>query len=166
MTSPLDVRVSGPLTAWRAGFCEELDRRGYARLSVANQVRVLAHVSRWMAENGVELGALTSARCDEFLVARRVAGYSSFLTARGLAPLLGFLRAGGVVPEAVAVVVEGPLEEVLVVYRAFLVEERSLAAATVARYGDSEVVSVGVWLVGAWTPKWGWSLLRGCILLC
>lgn len=135
VTSPFDVRVSGPLMPWRTGFCEELDRRGYSPLSVANQVRLLAHASRWMTETEVELGALSEARCAEFLVARRAAGYTSFLSAKGLAPLLGFLRGEGVVPEPVVLAVMGPLANLLVGYRVYLVEERALAATTVARYG-------------------------------
>lgn len=134
MTSPFDVRVSGPLMPLRDGFCGELERLGYSPLSMVNQVRVMAHLSRWMVEEWVDVGELTPQRIDGFLRARREAGYTCWLSERGLAPLLGFLGGEGLLPEPVALMVEGPLEELLVVYRIFLVEERALAATTVARY--------------------------------
>lgn len=158
MTSPFDVRVSGPLVPWRSGFCEELDRRGYTSLSIGNQVRLLAHVSRWMTETEVGLDALCEVSCAEFLRARRSAGYRSFLSARALAPLLDFLRGEGVVPEPVVLEVEGPLSELLACYRVYLVEERALMATTVGRYGATAAwfLSVCGWsatVVGAVTAE-------------
>lgn len=115
------------------GFTDELARCGYSPLSAANQVRLLAHVSRWMASEGVEVGGLTPERAREFVGVRRAAGYTGFVSERALAPLLGFLRGEGVVPE-VSVMREGPFEELLDSYRGYLVEERALAATTVERY--------------------------------
>ena len=135
MTSPFDVRVLGPLAPLRDGFCEELQRLGYSPLSIANQVRVMAHLSRWMVDEQANVGELTPQRASAFLQARREVGYTCWLSERGLAPLLGFLGAEGLLPGQVTPVAEGPLEELLVVYRIFLVEERALAATTVARYG-------------------------------
>jgi integrase/recombinase XerD len=144
VTSPFDVRVSGPLVPWRSGFFEELDRQGYTPLSMGNQVRLLAHLSRWMAEVEVGLEALSEEWCAEFLRVRRAAGYTSFLSARALVPLLSFLRGVGVVPEPVVLAVEGPLAELLAGYRVYLVEERALAAATVGRYGVTAAWFLGV----------------------
>ena len=135
MTSPFDVRVLGPLGPLRDGFCEALQRLGYSPLSIANQVRVMAHLSRWMVDEQANVGELTPQRASAFLQARREAGYTRWLSERGLAPLLGFLGTEGLLPDQVTTVAEGPLEELLVVYRIFLVEERALAATTVARYG-------------------------------
>ena len=59
MSGPLDVRVSGPLVPFRDGFGEYLDGCGYARVSATNHVRVLAHVSRWMASVGLDVGELS-----------------------------------------------------------------------------------------------------------
>jgi integrase/recombinase XerD len=61
-SSPLDVRVSGPLVPFRDGFVEELERRGYTPLSAKNQVWLLAHVSRWMASVGLDVGDLSEAQ--------------------------------------------------------------------------------------------------------
>lgn len=133
MTRPSDVRVIGPLVPFVDGFCVELAGRGYSSLSAANQVRLLAHLSRWMASEGVDVSALTSERVTEFVGVRRDAGYTGFVSERALAPLLGFLRHEGAVPEPLPVSLEGPFDELLEFYRRYLVEERALAAATVRR---------------------------------
>jgi integrase/recombinase XerD len=127
------VRVRGPLAGYAAGFAGFLAEAGYAPLSAANQVRVLAHLSRWMEGAGIGPGELTGERLGEFLAARREAGYTCWLSERGLAPLTSFLRGLGAVPAA------GPpaLGGVLGRYRAYLETERGLAAGTV-RYCTAE----------------------------
>lgn len=133
MSGPLDVRLSGPLGPFRDGFAEELDRQGYTPLSVTNQVRLLAHVSRWMASVGLEVGGFSEVEAEAFLAERRAGGYTSFLSLRGLGPLLGFLRSVGAAPDRVVVGPVGPLEELVDAYRRWLVEERALAADTAVR---------------------------------
>lgn len=133
MSRSSGVRVTGPLVPFADGFWEELAGRGYSPLSARNQLRLLAHVSRWMAAEGVAVEGLTSDRIAEFVVHRRGVGYTGFVSERALGPLLGFLRAAGVVPEPLLVVREGRFEEVLDGYRRYLVEERALAAVTVRR---------------------------------
>lgn len=90
MSGPLDVRVCGPLVPFRDGFVEELGRSGYTPLSAANQVRLFAHVSRWMASGGLDVEALCEAEAELFLADRRAEGYTSFHSLRALEPLLGF----------------------------------------------------------------------------
>ena len=63
-SGPLDVRVSGPLVPFRDGFGEYLDGCGYARVSATNHVRLLAHVSRWMASVGLDVGELSRSRVN------------------------------------------------------------------------------------------------------
>jgi integrase/recombinase XerD len=46
------VRVSGPLAEYAAGYAACLAGAGYMPLSAANQVRLLAHLSRWLEERG------------------------------------------------------------------------------------------------------------------
>jgi integrase/recombinase XerD len=46
------VKVVGPLAPYALGFGQELVRRGYTDLSAAEQLRLMAHVSRWMASEG------------------------------------------------------------------------------------------------------------------
>jgi site-specific recombinase XerD len=130
------VRVSGPLAEHAAGFAGFLAGAGYAPLSAVNQVRLLAHLSRWMEGRGLGLGELDGQRAREFLAARREAGYYGWLSERGLAPLLGFLRGLGVVPEPEEAVPAGAAEVLLDRYRGYLAVERGLVASTVRYYVD------------------------------
>jgi integrase/recombinase XerD len=128
------VRVAGPLAPFAAGFGQELGRLGYTPLSAANQVRVLAHASRWLQAQGLGAGEFTPERVGLFLQARRAAGYTCWLSERGLAPLLGYLRSAGVVPGPARAARPGAAELLLERYRAYLVAERGLAASTVGYY--------------------------------
>jgi site-specific recombinase XerD len=128
------VRVTGPLAPFAPGFADELAGLGYAPLSAANQVRVLAHASRWLQAQGLEAGEFTPERAGLFLRERRAAGYTCWLTGRGLAPLLGYLRSAGVVPGPARPAPAGVAELLLERYRAYLVAERGLAAGTVVYY--------------------------------
>ena len=130
-SGPLDVRVSGPLVPFRDGFGEYLDGCGYARVSATNHVRLLAHVSRWMASVGLDVGELSEVEGELFLADRRAGGYKSYLSLQALVPLLGFLRSVGATPERVVVGPVGPTEELVDAYRCWLVEERGLVATTV-----------------------------------
>lgn len=130
------VRVSGPLAGHAAGFAAFLAEAGYTPLSAANQVRVLAHLSRWMDSCGLGPGELAGERVREFLAARRAAGYTCWLSERGLAPLLGFLRGLGVVPEPECPAPAAGVDVLLDRYRGYLAVERGLAASTVRSYLD------------------------------
>ena len=64
--------------------------------------------------------ALTAPVAEEYLPARRAAGYTAYLTPRALAPLLGYLRELGVAPEAEIVVPATRAEALLERYRRYL----------------------------------------------
>ena len=130
------VRVSGPLAEYAAGFAAYLAGAGYTPLSAANQVRVLAHLSRWMEGRGLVPGELTGQRVQEFLAARRGAGYTCWLSERGLVPLLGCLRGLGVVPGPERLVPVAAVDVLLDLYGGYLARERGLAASTVRCYLD------------------------------
>src|SRR5437870_10833113 len=59
MTSPSWARVRGPLAPYAGGFRVELERLGYTPLTAATHVRLMAHLSRWLAHEGVEAPGLT-----------------------------------------------------------------------------------------------------------
>lgn len=135
MRDPSRVRVTGPLEGYAPGFVAELVGAGYARDSAAFQLRLMVHVSRWLAEHGLGGEDFSSAQVERFLAARRAGGYRTFLSPKGLAPLLGYLRGLGVVPPAsgpALTVVEALLER----YRGYLLGERGLAPGTVRGYVD------------------------------
>lgn len=132
--SPSRVKVTGPLVPYVAGFHAELEAKGYRPNAVSDQLRVMAHVSRWLEGRGLGVGDLTPDRVEEFLVARRAAGYRLWLSLKGVAPLLAHLRRLTVVPVAEPAVATTPAEIFLEHYRSHLVVERGLAAGTVASY--------------------------------
>lgn len=133
MGDPSRVRVTGPLKPYAAGFASELARMGYTQHSTAHQLRVLAHLSRWLAAEGVDATALTPAVCDAFLTARRAAGYTLWLSRKALQPLLKYLREVGTAPPE-PVNAPSPTEAMLVRFGAYLASERGLARSTVNEY--------------------------------
>lgn len=132
MGNPSRVEVIGPLVPYTAGFRAELESQGYRRNAVADQLRLMAHVSRWLASRGLGEGDLAPNRVEEFLVARRAAGYALWCSPKGVAPLLAHLRRLAVVPAPEPAPFRTPVEDLLELYRTYLVEERGLAVGTVA----------------------------------
>ena len=135
MGDPSRVRVTGPLAGFAEGFAAELARLGYKPNAAADQLRVMAHLSRWMDAGRIKAAALTPRVAGEFLAARRAAGYVMWLSPKGLAPLLGYLRRLGAVPVPLPVAVT-PAGAVLERYRCYLLSERGLAEVTVRSYAD------------------------------
>ena len=89
MGSPSRVRVTGPLEPYAAGFASELARVGYTEHSTSHQLRVFAHLSRWLAAESLDVAELTPVVGDAFLIARRAAGYTLWLSRKALQPLFG-----------------------------------------------------------------------------
>src|SRR6266496_2211430 len=92
MTNPSWARVRGPLAPYVDGVRAELERLGYTPLTAAAHVRLMAHLSRWLARHGVEASGLTPATVDAYFAQRRAAGYVGQVTGRALQPLLGQYR--------------------------------------------------------------------------
>jgi len=99
--------VTGPLERYSSGFAVELVAAGYLPVARAFQLQLMAHVSRWLASEGLGSDALAGEVVERFLAARRAAGYTSYLSAKALGPLLGYLRGIGVVPPERAPVLAG-----------------------------------------------------------
>lgn len=129
MCRPTEVRIVGSLVPYAGGFCAELSARGYTPLSAANQMRLMAHLSRWLDGRGIPPEKLTPDRVQQFLKARREAGYTAWLSERGLGPLLEHLRHAEAVPAEPVTELDLLLER----YRDYMVRERGLAATTIRR---------------------------------
>ena len=125
-------RVLGPLAPYADGFVVELVERGYRPRSVSCQLELMAHLSRWLGEQGVEPGGLTPGIADRFLEVRR-AGDVSLRSWRALDPLVGYLRGLGVVPR-LAALADSPVDRLLADYRDYLLRERGLTAGSVAHW--------------------------------
>jgi integrase/recombinase XerD len=142
---PLRVVVTGPLAAYAAGFCAELERQGYAAQPASELAQLMAHVSRWLDGQSLMPEELTEEVADRFLANRR-AKYRKFRTRRGLRPLLAYLRRIGVIRCTEPVVQDVSAEVALLVeeYRRFLIDERRLAEVSIRRY----LPAVRVFLAG------------------
>jgi len=160
--SPSRVKVTGPLVPYVAGFRAELKAQGYRPNALSDQLRLMAHVSRWLASEGLDVEELTPERIDAFLVARRLAGYVLWCSAKGVAPLLAHLRRVGAVAVPEPTIPTTPAGQLLEDFRAYLVEERGLAGATVA----SNLHVARLFLAGRpQAPRHGLEELQPCAVV-
>jgi integrase/recombinase XerD len=51
------VQAAGPLAAYADGFGAELDRLGYSRFTAVAELQLMAHVSGWLEDRGLEVGS-------------------------------------------------------------------------------------------------------------
>lgn len=134
MNAASRVRVEGPMAPYRAGFASELVRFGYSVSAREGNLQLMAHLSRWLEQQGLGPQDLVPERAADYLVHRRASGQVRRLSSRGLAPLLGYLQSLGVVsaPESVAAVT--PLAQLVEEFSTHLRAERGLAERTIIFY--------------------------------
>jgi hypothetical protein len=127
--------MTGPLALFKAGFAAELSRQGYTRNSVEHQLRLMAHLSRWLAAEGLEPKDFTPNVAEQFLQARRAGPYSIHLSTQGLAaaraPAGAARRAATTTSPAPAA---GSEAELLCRYRRFLTLERGFQRSSLRAY--------------------------------
>jgi site-specific recombinase XerD len=133
MGVPSRVRVTGPLEPFAAGFIAELLEAGYRPAAAAVQVRVLAHLSRWMEEADISPEELREPELDRFRCQHLVRVAS--VRGAGMTVVLGHLRGLGVVPASEPPVVTAA-DELLEQYRRYLTGERGLVVGTARGYVD------------------------------
>ncbi|MGH2781760.1 MAG: tyrosine-type recombinase/integrase [Thermoleophilaceae bacterium] len=148
MHDPSSVRVSGPLQPYAAGFAAALAQFGYTPLSTIMQLRLLAHLSRWLQSEGLAPAGLSPAVVERFIAARRAAGYTHHASVRATRPIIEYLHRLGVVPPPAVREPATPLEGLLERYHRYLTIERSLAPTTARGYLDA----VRPFLAGRVTP--------------
>jgi integrase/recombinase XerD len=127
------VRMTGPLTPYATGFALELRRVGYTPLSTRDQLGLVAHFSRWLDGEGLDVGDVGEAAVEAFLLVRRAAGYRAHLKLASLVPLLTYLRELGVISPAEAPS-RTPVEQELERFRGYLLVERGLTPAAAHDY--------------------------------
>ena len=121
------VRMTGPLTPYAEEFAAELAAQGYTDLSAANQLRLMAHLSRWLEAEAIPAAQLDHRVVSRFLRERRRT-YTVFTSERALAPLLRYLGAARVIAPIMRP--ERRLgSKLLCEYQRYLIEERTVSAA-------------------------------------
>lgn len=133
MVGPERVWVTGPLAPYAEGFCAHLVGQAYSVVGRGNHLRLLAHLSRWMAGAGLELGDLEPPAVERFLRRRRREGYATKVSPASLSTLLGYLDGLGVLPDRDDPP-PSPSETLLRAYRDYLHRERGLVEGSVRLY--------------------------------
>lgn len=131
------MRITGPLLPHKDGLWAELRRQGYSPLSGRNLLRAAAHLSRWLVNVDIEVGALTDERVAAFGAHRRRLGYERHYSTRGLRPIISYLRELGVVPPAEPAACTTAIDRFLREYSEYLARERGAAARTILHYSEA-----------------------------
>ena len=131
---PTRVQVSGSLAPYAEGFRQDLAAKGYHPQVIGRQAGLMADLSRWLEDQRLSADALVPAVVQEYLRARRAAGFRDLVSVLGAAPLLGYLRGLGAAPAAEPRVPSGPVDTLLAEFAGYLVQERGLSARSVTSY--------------------------------
>lgn len=127
------VRVAGPLAPHAARFKEHLAALEYSPASAGAHLCLMAQLSRWLVDTGLDLAGLTSERLEEFLTANRAKGRRFPKSSRGAELLISFLRINNVIPAPTAVVLS-PSEQMIERLASYLESERGLCPGTIVNH--------------------------------
>ena len=147
------VHVSGPLETYVEGFESELIRLGFVPISRGAQLRLMAHLSGWLATKGLVVSNLTVELVELFILERR-ASHTALFTHRALHPLLNWLVTSGTISADVASPRAVQDSVLLVRFEGYLRSERRLKEISV----QAQVSRVRRFLNG-YTPPGGISAL-------
>jgi len=131
---PSQVRVAGPLAPHADGFRAALAARGFSPWSQMFYLHLLADVSRWLDQRGLDASGLTDANASAFRQDRRSRGRARFRGMQGLALLLSFLRDTGAAPQPAAAEPGDETGALVTEFAVYLAGERGLRPQTVALY--------------------------------
>lgn len=132
MSYPTQVLFTGPLISLAPGFAQELIRQGYRPHAASHQLRLIAHLSRWLDARGMDVEDITPVALQKFLAARRTQGYVLWLSPKALMPFLEYLRSRGMWAASQGEL--GPADELLTSYGGYLLEVRGLAKSSAQEY--------------------------------
>ena len=127
-------RRPGSLGPFVEGYRVRLLELGYTPSTVRGMLKVLGQLGRWMDAERVGLGELDMAAVEAFRAARRAGGDRRVASVGELRQLVRYLGEVGVMAPKKGPRELTPPERLIADYRAWLVGERGLAAATVHRY--------------------------------
>src|SRR5260370_22105074 len=85
---PTRVQVSGSLAPYAEGFRQDLAAKGYHPQVIGRQAGLMADLSRWLEDQRLSADALVPAVVQEYLRARRAAGFRGLVSVLAVAPPL------------------------------------------------------------------------------
>jgi integrase/recombinase XerD len=111
-----------------------LVERGFRPGAVADRLGQFRALSGWLGARGLPVAELDPEGVEEFLDARRAAGYRSYVAASSVRLPLDYLIGVGVAPVLGVSTAPSPVDRLLEKYRRYLLLERRLAETTIAGY--------------------------------
>ena len=161
------IELTGPLAVHASGFQAELRRLRYTASPAKKHHYLVAHLSRWLDEHGLDVTDVATPRVEPFFAARREAGGANLRTRVALSPLVAYLRGLGVIPAPESAEPSSEAERVLDGFRTYLTSERGLVEGTVRFYvhiagllvserctdGDARLSGLGAGDVTAFTTQ-------------
>ena len=141
--------VSGPLSAYAAGYGSWLRTRSYSRSAISDRLWQFDQLSRWLDREGLAVGELSIEQCERFAASRRAAGVVTLVAPQSMTLPLEYLRALGLTPAPAPPLPHGPVEELLADYSRYLLIERGLTPHTVF---DAYVPAARLFLAGRGGP--------------
>jgi site-specific recombinase XerD len=126
MTRRVRGPLDGPLLPYGPGFEAAMAGQGYSADSIGRHLRLMVHLSRWLAEQHLTAGDLTAGCAQRFLRFRQAQGRAHPVSMDGMAPLLDFLGSVGAAPAAEPQAA-GPMDALITQYRRYLIQERGLS---------------------------------------
>jgi integrase/recombinase XerD len=136
MTRRVRGPLDGPLLPYGPGFEAALAGQGYSADSIGRHLRLMVHLSRWLAGQHLAVGDLTAGCAQRFLRFRQTQGYGHPASMAGMAPLLDYLASVGAIPAAEPQA-PGPADMLIAGYRRYLLQERGLSPqSSVPHYAD------------------------------
>ncbi|MDQ6909169.1 MAG: site-specific integrase [Actinomycetota bacterium] len=123
--------MEGPLAPWSSAMAGQLKTLGYAPSTAANQMQLVARLSRFLQARDLGASELSPAVVEEFFKDLHAHHGSSWPTPKAFVWLVEYLRDLGVVPTPVSPPPQPGQEELIHRYRRYLLNERGLAPKTV-----------------------------------
>lgn len=125
------VLMVGPLVPFADDFTSMLKASGYAPLTIVNELRVMAHLSRWMQARDLTVAELSSEVLQGYEASVRASGRTFMCSNGSLLPLRHFL---GIAPSCSEPAPVSASTELLASFRQHLLNERGLAESTTTAY--------------------------------
>jgi site-specific recombinase XerD len=128
------VKLEGPLAPFVDLYRSRLKERGYTPLSIVNELRQLAHLSRWLEERQMTEADLSRERLIQFLDLRRERFDHRACSLQGLTPLLEILDEQRVERPDGDPTSASTRDVLLSSFEKFLLHERGLVPSTASSY--------------------------------